>query len=228
MVRLEIRCPPPIGHPIRSGTFVVDVHGIRLSTTSLPSRRRTRFGSETSLSATEPNIPHHQAFILGVELRRFIVGCSPAGGNSVTCVLSSGCLDFPSEEQDMETSSHFGSNMPPLQPYVSVTKSELISGGNPSIMALSVELPSVHIDISKPTLDSLQYWADDMAQRIERIFNQNGGHDVVEVDKIDNAMSLIGSRFFARSRTGSSLSSNPEPSRSEMVFKITISEGMSP
>jgi autophagy-related protein 2 len=96
-----------------------------------------------------------------------------------------------------------------------------------STFAFTVDIPSVHIDLSKPTLDGLQYWADDAAQLIERTF---GGHtETEEAESRDT--SLIGSRFFAKSRhSGSEIRLNAGPSQgySETVVKIAISEGLFP
>jgi autophagy-related protein 2 len=93
-------------------------------------------------------------------------------------------------------------------------------------MSLIVQIPSVHMHISKPLLDGLQYLADDISQLIERSF---GSEDGSEKESRDS--SLIGSRFFAKSRSGSGtisgISTGRASAKSESVVKIEITEGKS-
>lgn len=86
--------------------------------------------------------------------------------------------------------------------------------------------------MSKPLLDGLQLWADDVAQLVERTFGGAGGDTGTEKAESRNP-SLIGSRFFAKpSRYGSKSSQSSTGSSgahtktsSEIVIKVVVSEG---
>jgi autophagy-related protein 2 len=93
---------------------------------------------------------------------------------------------------------------------------------NPTL-ALSVDVPSVHAIMSKPVLDGLQYWGDDVTQLLERTYGSDT--DTGKAESRDT--SLIGSRFFAKSRSGSGsgISANSGEASHETVVKIAVCEG---
>ena len=110
----------------------------------------------------------------------------------------------------------------PLQPRVSIIKptSKVVP-----IRAFGVDIPSVHIDIFKPTFDALQYWADDVTQLLGDLSSKsNDGIDTEVGDSRDT--SLIGSRFFTKSRSGSgsALSTSRNDASAEIVVKLTVTE----
>jgi autophagy-related protein 2 len=111
----------------------------------------------------------------------------------------------------------------PLLPCLKVTRSANISSiCNPSILALSLDLPSLFVDISKSQLDALQYWADNTTQLIDSALNTSSSSTKMGIEETG----LIGSRFFAKSRSGSTsgLSSAVGEARAETVVKLTITE----
>lgn len=84
-------------------------------------------------------------------------------------------------------------------------------------------IPFVGIDIGKPALDSLQLWADDITQWMERALSDDG------ISAYSRDTSIIGSRFFEQrtaSVVESEVSGRPEQ-RSEFAIKLVVSEGTS-
>ena len=83
-------------------------------------------------------------------------------------------------------------------------------------------IPFVGVDIGKAALDSLQLWADDVTQWMERAF----GDDAMPTDSRD--ASIIGSRYFEQ-RTASVVESEASgklEQRSEFAVKLVVSEGV--
>jgi hypothetical protein len=109
-----------------------------------------------------------------------------------------------------------------LVPRLSVARSKTASS------VLIIEFPLVTVDLSKSALDGLQYWADDLAQLLER---KSSTSPVDEEDAMTErgADSMIGSRFFTQSRGSSSARSFDELGREnegkgDMVIKVAITE----
>jgi autophagy-related protein 2 len=88
------------------------------------------------------------------------------------------------------------------------------------VMALSIDIPSIHVDLSKSHFDGLQYFADDVAQFLERM---SADTNVGEPDNDSRETNLIGSLFFAKSRAESLNSSVAESG--ESVIKLMTTEG---
>ncbi|KAF7338239.1 GP-PDE domain-containing protein [Mycena venus] len=192
MIRVQIRCPPPLGRTARSGALVLDIHDVEVSTGSIERKNATRFGSRD----TVPSINAVEAeTLLSVGCRRIVLACSLVGQNTATALLSVGSLTSGSAEE---------SEFPLLLPRITLSRSAPSRQSSASTVALIVQIPSVHVHISKPLLDGLQYLADDATQLIERAFGSEHGSDRGNADIQDS--SLIGSRFFAKSRSGSTSS----------------------
>jgi len=84
-------------------------------------------------------------------------------------------------------------------------------------------IPFVGADIGKPALDSLQLWADDITQWMERALSDDG------MSSYSRGTSIIGSRYFEQrtaSVVESEVSGRPEQ-RSEFAIKLVVSEGAS-
>ncbi|KXN86892.1 Autophagy-related protein 2 [Leucoagaricus sp. SymC.cos] len=109
----------------------------------------------------------------------------------------------------------------PLRPRFSVIKSRASSS---TITALNIELPSAHVIVSKPALDGLQYFIDDASQLLETFSQRTARAAEETAEGGDN--SLIGSRFFSKSRSnsGSALMKSSNGSSSETVVKVVMSE----
>ncbi|KAG5650892.1 hypothetical protein H0H81_010636 [Sphagnurus paluster] len=221
MIRIQIRCPPPPQRSPRSGALVIDLRDIKVYTSPKP-QKSTRFTPAESQNRSHTH-PPQETFVLGAEFGRLVVACSPVHESSAKSMISVGPLAPTSDNLNI----HQVENS--LQPRLSVTKSNPITPELDTISALRVEIPSVVVEISKAILDSLQYWADDITQVIDKSFRgePRGDNEDASTEKAGSRdTSLIGSRFFAKSRSGSgsALSVAPEDSHSETVVKVSISD----
>jgi autophagy-related protein 2 len=81
---------------------------------------------------------------------------------------------------------------------------------------LGFNIPFVQVDVFKPVLDCLQFWADDISQLIERTFNGDGDSD--QLKNID--------RSITKTRSTGASKSVRSGGKSETVVKIAISDGI--
>lgn len=122
-----------------------------------------------------------------------------------------------------------------LRPSLQIRRSSVASSLEPAAtvnsLVVATDIPSIHVELSKPTLDGLQFWADDLTRLLDAAFGELApvGTDLEPVNSRDS--SLIGSRYFAKSRSASSQAESgsfasrpPEPSN-ETALKVTIGEG---
>ena len=97
------------------------------------------------------------------------------------------------------------------------------SPGVTSSFSLDVNIPSALATITKPTLDALTFWADDIAQCL---FGDGEGTSASYASGRSRDPSLIGSRFFTkRTVSTESSESGAEGRRSEVVAKLSIAKG---
>ncbi|KAJ3517183.1 hypothetical protein NLJ89_g671 [Agrocybe chaxingu] len=218
IVRLYLSCPPPPQCDRRSGIIVVGLHDINvdLGPPPTPTKPPVRFSTEEPSQAPDVDISD-ESEVLRVAFRRAVVGCSMVGSTMAKIFASVGALV---DEDFAEKHNSFEQSPPPLRPCIRVTKPPARGPNAPSITALSVDIPSMHVDISKAQFDALQYWADDVTQLLDRL----SGKVSEETEPADSRdTSLIGSRFFAKSRAGSGLSNSTRES-AESVVKLTVAE----
>ncbi|KAK0210826.1 hypothetical protein DFS33DRAFT_1458619 [Desarmillaria ectypa] len=199
LVRLQVRCPPPTAVSPRSGSLILDLHDIRV--VNGPSRKplSTRFADATPV-ATEGDV------LAAVEVGRIVISSTTTIGKA-TALISIGPLAASDDHKEASAS---------LLPRVVVTKS-----ARTSTLALTISIPSVYVNMSKPALDGLQYWADDVTQLLEKAFGSASSSD--DGDK----SSIIGSRFFTQSRSGSGSETTTrasKPKQTETAVKVTIAE----
>jgi autophagy-related protein 2 len=229
MIRIQIRTPSPSPHLPRSGALVFDLHDVVLSTGSAKAKKSmARF--------TQTDLPPPSSVLLSAECRRILIGCSPAGGGKATAVTLIGPLVLAQESSEsVQHVSELGrGTSQTLKPFITLSRSNRLTGAqfsepetSTTALALSVDIPSVNVQLSKALLDHIQYWADDVTQLIEGTFGGGGG-ELENADSRDT--SLIGSRYFARSRrsdsdSGSRQNSTHQPLGNETVIKVAISEG---
>ena len=245
MIRFEVRCPPLPPRTPRSGAIILDLHGTRLSSgTQLERKPTTAFAG-----ADSPSSPHSPLFCAQESLRRhalltaacqrLVIAVSPLGQRTANMVLSLGSLS--STEEVIQEVGSFGAIAsppvtlpdPPSSIRIFISQSEsTISSQRPTpsnTVAVTIDVPSVHADISKLLLDSLQLWADDVSQLVE---HAAAGDTDTEKAESRNP-SLIGSRFFAKTRrhgseeSSSGFSGTRAEVGNETVIKIVLSEGLS-
>ncbi|KAG6866970.1 hypothetical protein C0991_003886 [Blastosporella zonata] len=213
MIRVQIRCPSPSRSHPRSGALMIDLRDIRLSTSPVQAKNSTRFTADIPRPRERP--VSNESFILGAEFERIVVAYCPARETSGRSILSIGSLSSSLDDT-------FNPVAPSLLPRVTVAKSSPVAIERSEVVAISLNVPSVVVDISKPILDGLQYWADDVTQHMDQFPSEDQLTE--KADSRDT--SLIGSRYFAKSRSGSgsAWSASSGGPRSEMVVKMNVSE----
>ncbi|CDO68278.1 hypothetical protein BN946_scf184799.g5 [Trametes cinnabarina] len=228
VVRVEVRVPPPAHRSPRSGARPTSA----------------RFGTSEDVYGGETG--HYTSrqgrhTLLGATWRRIVVAHSLAGESKARAILSMG----PLGTRGIDQKSSLGIGTPPgrdvpsesLLPRLVITRSPVIADSLITVnsTAISLEIPSVYVALSKPILDGLQLWADDLTQCMEAAFSEPALSDGGTEKAGSGASSLIGSRYFARtSSLGSATDSGatslagtvkPRPeTRGETAVKISTTE----
>jgi len=213
VIRLSLRCPPPPLSNERSGIIVIDIHDIKTTVGSTPTEHHARFATHDDLSTRHLGDSDQ----LKVHFRRAVFASSLVGANSATAFASIGSLMDNREEGSYECDNEKST---PLRPCV-LMRLNAASLRTTPVMALSINIPSIHVDLSKSHFDGLQYFADDVAQFLERMSADT--NDIGDPDNDCRETNLIGSLFFAKSRAESLNSSVAESE--ESVVKLMTTEG---
>lgn len=220
MIRLSIRCPAPPsrrgswgdGAHLRSGIVTLDVHGLSI-TVAEDKPLATRRPSQGLADTTAPG---------GVNVRwqKAVFLFSRAQGISVHGM----CANRPEK-----LSSAFlvvGPLAPEpgdegvLLPSV-VLRSEVTPSGEKA-QSMTCSIPSVQAKIRQPTVEGLQFFADDMTHWLDGAFGDGSA------PKPRDDLKMIGSRFFGSKASASASSSDDELEDEEdttvTLFRISVSE----
>ncbi|KAI0065395.1 hypothetical protein BV25DRAFT_1821795 [Artomyces pyxidatus] len=230
MIRTQIRCPPPLTRYPRSGALIIDIHKIALSSRPPPlTSQRIRFagGDDTPSRPVEAGVTH----LLSADLRRVVVSCTLAGSDTATSLLSLGSPAVAETTYRHTSGEDFGTSLLPRAATVSVTRNissnrTKADAGPVAAVVVAIDIPSIHLVMSKPVFDGLQLWADDVSQFMERT------SALASSERTSRDPSLIGSRFFVQPKRGSqdtdtttaSSVRETKPVTGETVFKVTVSE----
>ncbi|KAI0807392.1 hypothetical protein C8Q74DRAFT_59220 [Fomes fomentarius] len=249
-LRAEVRTPPPVGRSSRAGAVILDIHDLRLTPGAAPDQevaRTARFGAAEELYGADSSSQSsgQDNLLLGATWKRIVVSHSLVDETKARAIISLG----PLAQRGADQSAQFGVGTPParessnqsLWPQLVVRKSVAPSqpSTSPGVSSttVSVDLPSINAELSKPLLDGLQLWADDLAQLMEVAFAEPPGSETGTERAGSGQSSLIGSRYFARTSTiGSGTDSGrtslantigawQEP-RSETAVKVAITEAV--
>lgn len=147
---------------------------------------------------------------VSIQIYRYATFTHPGAESKARGILSIGAFHQEADEGPS-----------PLIPRLYLRSSESTTS-EPKTTTVEVLIPFVGVDIGKPALDSLQLWADDVTQWMERAL----GDDRAPADS--RATSIIGSRYFEH-RTASvveSEASGRQEQRSEFAIKLVVSEGV--
>jgi autophagy-related protein 2 len=230
MLRVQIRCPPPLEKAPRSGALVVDLHHVEATfSTSGSGDRRTRQARFSAGPDPEDRERARESGetddVVGLGLSRVTVSYSPYTQRQALGIVSIGPGPMNSAQEatlQMPVEHEPASSKEPLRITVKQTKAR---AKLQSRMVVAVQLPSVSAVLSKPLIDGLQFFADDVSQLASRLTGQTQPTESRE-------QSMIGSRFFARHGSRSTSVSEIHASasagsiRSETVVKLELSQGV--
>lgn len=216
-IRLSIRCPPPVSLEYRSGILIIDLRDVDLVPDPPLPRPTTRFAQweESPLESDGSR----ETVLFGISFERAIVAFSLVNAEVATSFLCIG----PIIEGNNELSRSQGSDgyTPALNPRIRIIKPKPDISGAASTLALSIDLPSIHVHLDKIGFDALQYWTDDVTQLLERMSASE-----VELQTNDSRNpSIIGSRFLAKSKNSSTTGGNRDEV-AETVVKVSITKSM--
>ncbi|ESK94572.1 hypothetical protein Moror_7968, partial [Moniliophthora roreri MCA 2997] len=209
LVRIQTRCPPVSGKMPRSGALILDLHDIEISVGEKPlGAKATSFGEK--FHALEGNVA------LATEFGRILISLAPSGSEYTHGVLSLGPLhkgDAAEESQYIPIG---------LKPKIAFTQSKPRNPNASVTSTLNLIFPSIVVDISKETIDGLQYWADDVSQALQNAFDSGKATD--QINSRDT--SIIGSKYFVSSRAGSGDGSTFEVNekKNDVAVKVIIHE----
>ncbi|KAI8998625.1 hypothetical protein BD414DRAFT_453550 [Trametes punicea] len=240
-IRVEVRVPPPTTRLPRSGALIIDVHDLCLSPGRAPESESssTRFTAADNLYGGEPwggAAQQEGNVVLGVTWKRIVLAHSLMGDSKARAILSLGTSQR----------SYFGVGTPPARaatsnrsglPHLVITHNPIAPStlATVSSTAVSLDIPAIHVELSKPLIDGLQLWADDFTQCLEAAFagveTSDGGTE--KAGSVES--SLIGSRYFARTNTLASATDSGATSlagtikhrqgqRSETAVKVAVNE----
>ncbi|THU88398.1 hypothetical protein K435DRAFT_969064 [Dendrothele bispora CBS 962.96] len=202
MIRAQIRCP--LDERSNSGVVVVDIHDVLLTQGNAKASKKITFSDDPAL--------------FSIEFSRLLLSVSAARVGKAQSIACIGPLSVASEENDS------ADTVQPLCPRLSLAKS---SSSSPTRTVVKISVPSVFVDLTKESLDSLQYWIDDISQLSQRSSDETDSDSDTEKIASRNP-SLIGSRYFAQSRSGSGdaslFGSEVNPSDNETVVNLHITE----
>ncbi|KAH9935004.1 uncharacterized protein B0H18DRAFT_1082721 [Fomitopsis serialis] len=229
VVRVQIRDTPP-SCPPRSGALILDLHDLHVSPNKPAEKNRpllARFASpdRAGTGPDERTMGDATNTLLYAQWHRVVVAYSP--------VSSSKASEFFPFEGTMSPDASVVDTV--SRPSMQVRRSSVASAHDPSTevrsLVFAIDIPSLHVELSKPTLDGLQLWADDLARLMDSAFGEPAVLDT-DTERADSRdSSMIGSRFFAKSRSASSqagsgsLASRPQETSNETAMKVTIGEG---
>ncbi|KAI0780919.1 hypothetical protein BD413DRAFT_660017 [Trametes elegans] len=246
-IRVEVRVPPPAQRFARSGSVILDIHDLCLT----PGRvsegggsPRARFGvAEDLYGGDAPGVSSREKdnIALSATWKRIVVSHSLVRESKARAILSLG----PLTAGDVAQSSYFGVGTPPardapiqrLQPQLVVRRTPAPTNSPVPVntTTISLDIPSVHVELSKPLLDGLQLWADDLTQLMEAASAEPALSDADTEHAGSANSSLIGSRYFARTNTmrsapdsgatslANTIKVRQEP-RSETAVKVMVTE----
>ncbi|KZT26471.1 hypothetical protein NEOLEDRAFT_1177476 [Neolentinus lepideus HHB14362 ss-1] len=234
VLRVQVRCPPPPGCAPRSGSAILDIHDIEISSGPQSSRgmpARARFAEFVDVPRDIPSSQDDTSSneVLRARWARILVSYVSVGHSKAVGILSLGSLS-PAIEPSSSSPGERSRQTPALLPRLRLLQSSLHSQSDASVSVsttvVAVDLPSAYVALSKPILDGLQLWADDIAQLSERAAK------AWRVDEDSSkATSLIGSRYFMRqgssgaaSQVSNTLSPSLSAHRSETVMKLNLTE----
>jgi autophagy-related protein 2 len=235
MIRVEARCLPPPNRLPRSGCLLLDLRDLTISNNPAPTKPSLKFseGMRSPPTHSSPTVPH---VVLSARLQEILVGYSHVGENLAHAFLMLGSLSMNEGEPNASALLATEPVLDTLPLCLVLGRSNLAkeAQGTPlNRLSLTVDVPLINFVLDKVVFDGLHYWADDVAQLIERCLAFRASATETLPSRHP---SMIGSRFFAQSRRSGTRStddstietcSTPQvkSSSGETVVKLSVTEG---
>lgn len=228
-LRAEVRCNSRSLQSSRSVGIILDIHDVQICNKPLDQGTPTiRFGDDGETRNRSIKTPPGQLWSGNV--RGIVMAYAPAGESKAHAFVSLGSLP---QTDDIQASLLLSERTPDTLPIrfqltQLAPKSAISSSTRASII---INVPLVNVVLEKSVFDGLQIWADSVTQAIELI--ATGTDEAATEVAHSRNPSLIGSRFFAKSRRVGSRGSDESsfgtkastPKQSETAVKVIIAEG---
>ncbi|KAG2356196.1 hypothetical protein BDR07DRAFT_1492224 [Suillus spraguei] len=232
-LRAEVRCRSSSVQPSRSGGIILDLHDVQVSNRPLNQEPPTiRFGDvDESMNPKVKNLPGQ---LFSGQIRGIILSYAPVGDSKAHAFISLGSLPRTDGvhpgSASLLLSEQTRDSLPIRFQLTQVAPSKFAVSSSTHRTSIIIDVPLINVVLEKPVFDGLQIWADSVTQAVTTATEETE----TEVAQSRNP-SLIGSRFFAKSRRVGSRGSDesnfgttaPSPKQSETAVKVTIAEGKS-
>jgi autophagy-related protein 2 len=230
-LRTEVRCRSPSLQPSRSGGIILDLHDVQLSNKPLDQESpTTRFGDVSE--SRNPSVKNLPGQLLSGQIRGIVLSYAPTGDSKAHAFISLGSLPRTDDVHPGSASLLLSEQAPDSLPIrfqlTQVTPSKSAVSSSARRTSIIINVPLVNVVLEKPVFDGLQIWADSVTQAVTTATEESE----TEVAQSRNP-SLIGSRFFAKTRRFGSRGSDESsfgtvtttPKQSETAVKVIIAEG---
>ena len=220
--------------------MIIDLHDLQVSPGEPAQTSTARFApADDPYFAAGEHIKESDNTLLHAQWQRIVVAYAPVASSKAVAIVS---LGPARRNESVVDNTRFGSASPDtsvvetvLRPSLQIRRSSVTATLEPAAtvnsLVVATDIPSVHVELSKPTLDGLQFWADDLTRLLDNAFGDPAPLDT-DTERADSRdSSLIGSRYFAKSRSASSqaesgsFASRPPEPTTETALKISIGEG---
>lgn len=226
MIRLDIRCPAPPnrrgswgdGAHLRSGIVTLDVHGLNLKVTQGQGGRDL---ARPTRRLSEPRDPQEEEGI-SVEWQKMVFLFSRVPGAHTRNRKTS--AETRPEKRSVAflvigpLAPEHGENYV-LLPMVNV-HSDIAPSTGLKTQSVTCRIPSVQAQIRQPTVEGLQFFADDMTHWLDGAFGDGSA------PRPRDDLKMIGSRFFGSKASSSASSSmvDEEDEPGATLLRVLISE----
>ncbi|KAK8870012.1 hypothetical protein IAR55_000582 [Kwoniella newhampshirensis] len=216
LMRLDIRCPAPVnrrgswgdGGHLRSGIVTLDIHHLRSKVTGAASELQTWYGRTVKETG---DLPSTSGGGTSVECEKIVLFFSRAPERKSIAFFVIGPLAPEPGEYDNS----------PLLPSIEIKSNVSVTAVKTT--TVTCRIPSVQAKIRQPTIEGLQFFADDMTHWLDGAFGDGSA------PKPRDDLKMIGSRFFGGSARGSSSASSSTEDEDEealaaVVLRVAVSE----
>ncbi|KAG1782593.1 hypothetical protein EV702DRAFT_1232405, partial [Suillus placidus] len=231
-LRAEVRCRSPSLQPSQSGGIILDLHDVQVSNKPLDEQPPTvRFGHGGE--SRNPSVKNLPGQLLNGQIRGIVLSYAPLGDSKAHAFISLGSLprtdDVHPGSASLLLSEQAPNSLPIRFQLTQVAPSKSAVSSSTHRTSIVINVPLVNVVLEKPVFDGLQIWADSVTQAVTTATEETE----TEVAQSRNP-SLIGSRFFAKSRRVGSRGSDessfgtiaPTPKQSETAVKVIITEAL--
>ncbi|KAI6109491.1 hypothetical protein F5141DRAFT_1215004 [Pisolithus sp. B1] len=215
------------------GCLLLDIHEIWVHNNPVSSKPSIRF-SESLRSLPRPASNYgRQNGMCSVQAQEILIAYAPVDDARARTLVILGYM--PESAGDARTSTLLATeaSLDVLPVHLLLARTNVSSredGTLPSRLSLTVNVPLIDMILEKEIFDGLQCWVDDVAQLFDRCMS---GSDNTKESIPSQNPSLIGSRFFSKSRHGGSRSSEddsasdrPRTDGGEIAVKVNVTEAL--